>query len=453
VPEHFGLIAMVTAVTTVAERFKDLGLSMATVQSLELTNAEASSLFWINAGFGIAVAVGLVALSLPIAHFFGEPRLGLITTVLAATFLFGGLSVQHQALLRRHMRFGRLAAVQLGSSLISVAVAIALALADYGYWALVAREVVRSACLAAGSWAALPWRPLHPSRGADVRRHMRFGSNIAAFNLLWFFVYNLDQIVIGRLFGAHTLGIYRQGVQLVLGPIYQIIGPINSVAETALSRLQSDREGYRRYYMRILNAFTLVSLPIAAIVTVFAEEIILVLMGVQWLPAAEFVRIFAIVAFIRPAASTVGFVMTTQGRSGRYLAWGCLSAVALVTCVLVGSMWGPRGIALGHLVAAYAFGIPLLLFGFKGSPVGMRQFLEAIWRPLVASSAVAVALLLVHQQLQGELPPLGRLALGAPAGIALYLLLLVVLPGGRREIAALGHALRMRRDALPGDPS
>jgi O-antigen/teichoic acid export membrane protein len=52
VPEYFGLISMITALTAFAERFKDLGLSIATIQRESITHAQVSTLFWINSFVG-----------------------------------------------------------------------------------------------------------------------------------------------------------------------------------------------------------------------------------------------------------------------------------------------------------------------------------------------------------------------------------------------------------------
>lgn len=437
VPEEFGLIAMVTAVTMIAERFKDMGLSMATVQSNQISDAEASSLFWINLGLGTLIAAVVLALAWPIAAFYNEPRLVPITIWLSSGFVLGALSAQHQALMRRLLMYNTLAKIQLSASVLSVAIAIVLALAGWGYWALVAREIARNLLLAVGNWLGLRWRPSSPFHGADVRRHVRFGANIAAFNLIWFFVQSLDQLVIGRLFGAAQLGLYRQGVALVLGPIYQLNVPVNSVAESVLSRVQNNPVEYARYYVRIVGGFCMAILPMAAFVALFAEELIHFLMGDQWLPASEFVRIFAIVAMVRPASSTVGFVMTTQGRSGRYLAWGLMSAAALSICILLGSHWGARGVAIGHVVAAYAFALPLLVFGFKGSHVGIQHFVAALWRPMIATIIVVSLVGICKVYWLMPLSLALRLLAGGALTFVLYACALLALPGGREQLLAI----------------
>src|SRR5947208_3737169 len=52
-PHDFGLVAMVTTVTSFLRVFKDAGLSIATVQRERITHAQVSNLFWIN----IAVSI------------------------------------------------------------------------------------------------------------------------------------------------------------------------------------------------------------------------------------------------------------------------------------------------------------------------------------------------------------------------------------------------------------
>ena len=91
-PEEFGLVAMVIAFTAVAERFNDLGLSVATIQRRNITHDQVSTLFWVNAATGFAIALLVVALAVPIARFYGEPRLVAICMVLASTFVFSGRS-------------------------------------------------------------------------------------------------------------------------------------------------------------------------------------------------------------------------------------------------------------------------------------------------------------------------------------------------------------------------
>src|SRR3989442_10865931 len=123
-PEHFGLISMVTALTAFAEMFKDLGLGIATIQRREITHEQVSTLFWINTGVGILIMLLFAGASPLISRVYGDTRLLWVTIAISSTFFFGGLTIQHQALLLRHMEFARLAFIHVFSTALSFAIGV-----------------------------------------------------------------------------------------------------------------------------------------------------------------------------------------------------------------------------------------------------------------------------------------------------------------------------------------
>src|SRR5438034_7136466 len=56
-PKDFGLVGMVTAFTGVLNLFRDFGLSTATVQRLDVTEEQLSTLFWVNMAVGAVLTV------------------------------------------------------------------------------------------------------------------------------------------------------------------------------------------------------------------------------------------------------------------------------------------------------------------------------------------------------------------------------------------------------------
>jgi PST family polysaccharide transporter len=429
VPEEFGLISMVIAITAIAERFKDLGLALVTVQREKIGYEEVNVLFWLNAALGLLMFVLIAACARPIAAFYGDSRLVEITLAIAICFLFGGITIQHQALLRRQMAFGKIATVQLTASVLSIVVAIVLAVAGFGYWALVAREVAHSLFVALGSWVAFPWVPGRPRWQRNFKSMVFFGRDVTVFNVIWFLAHNLDQILVGRLFGASALGLYRQGINLVLAPVSHLTYPISTVAEAALSRLQSDPEKYRRYYVRLVGSVSAISMPLVMFFVVFAEEIVLIALGPRWGGATVFVRILAIAALVKPVTTTAGFVMTSCGKTQRYVWWGFLSSLALAMSLLIGALGGVTGIAWGHVGAAYLLSIPLLYVGFKGTPIRVSDFVTATMRP-IAASLIMVGILAGIKASGLVSSPLGMLAVGATVAIPVFAAAWVLLPGG-----------------------
>ena len=143
-----------------------------------------------------------------VVAFYGEPRLYWITVVFGVTFIFGGLAAQHQALLLRKMRFATLATIDLLSLAISSAVGVVMAWLDWHYWALVGMAVAGSIVGNPGTWIAIPWVPGLPRKSSGVRSMLHFGWMTTFNNVIVFFAWNSDNILLGRFWGADALGLY-----------------------------------------------------------------------------------------------------------------------------------------------------------------------------------------------------------------------------------------------------
>src|SRR5215469_4814698 len=168
-PADFGIVAMVTALTGLASAFADFGLSEATIQRKEITHEQVSTLFWINVVIGFGLTLITAALGPVLVAFYREPRLLAITLTLSLTFLFGGLRVQANALLKRQMRFAALAFRDVAAYMIAVPLAVGLAWRGAGYWALVALPLTLNFSQMAISWLLVHWRPGLPHRDKEVK--------------------------------------------------------------------------------------------------------------------------------------------------------------------------------------------------------------------------------------------------------------------------------------------
>src|SRR6266481_8297271 len=140
-PKDFGLVAIITVLTSFAPLLIDFGLGDATAQKSKINRSQVSSLFWLSSGIGLAIAVIVAACSPLIAWIYREPRLETIALYSAISFVLWGMSNQHLALLRRTMQFGTIAKIQFLGTLAGIAVAILIAFCGYGYWALVLRPI------------------------------------------------------------------------------------------------------------------------------------------------------------------------------------------------------------------------------------------------------------------------------------------------------------------------
>jgi PST family polysaccharide transporter len=421
---------------------------MATVQKDVLTHFQVSNLFWVATGLGLGVALLIIAASPLVAWFYDEPRLKPITLALAAAPFFSGLTIQHQALLRRNMRQREIATVQVSSQCLAYVLGIALAWHYRSYWALVALPIAASALRMAGTWLACAWRPGLPRRGTGVREMIGFGANLTGFSFVNYFARSGDNLLIGWAWGETALGMYERAYKLMMAPVHQINGPLAGVMIPALSRLNAEPTSYRAAYLRCITVLQFISCPLLALVAVMAPTVVQVVLGPGFADAAPILRWLAIAGFLQPLVNTLGWLYISQGRSRDLMKWGLVSSALIVASFVIGISWGPLGVArayalmIGIVIAPFA----IWFAGSKGAVSRVDLARECAYALAVAAPTV-MASSFVAYELSSE-PASTRLMLAAIASGVSTAPLLIFTRRGReiftqiKEIASHVHTGR-----------
>jgi PST family polysaccharide transporter len=437
-PGDFGLFGMVVAITGFILLFKDLGLATATVQRAEVSHAQVSTLFWINIALSAAIMVVTMLAAPLIAWFYGDPRLIGITLALSCAFLLGGATVQHLALLSRQMRFRALAVVEIISYATAAAAALLAAFLGARYWALVVQQLTLAMAMTIGVWTACRWRPGRPVRRSGVRPLLRFGGNLTLFGVLNYFARHLDDVLIGRFWGAAALGFYTKAYSLLLLPLRQINAPVAQIAVPTLSRLQDQPDRYRRYYLNALRLIALATMPSIALLFVIAREVVYLVLGPQWNVAGELFSIMAVAAFVQPVLATGGWIYVSMGQANRMARWGGLFALLYCVSFGIGLPWGVRGVALAYSVAVWLLAVTSLWAAFRRSPVRVGAALGTVAPAAVMGLVVAATGWQIRRWLLPAHPAL-IVALCAIAAILVTALLVGLWPALRRDLrGALG---------------
>lgn len=448
-PADFGLVMMVTAITNLGQAFADLGLSEATIQHPEISHNQVSTLFWINVAIGLTLTSITAAMAPVLAWFYHEPRLKDIAFLVSLTFLIGGLRVQHDALLRRQMRFKSLAIRDVASYALAVPVAITMAWRGAGYWAIVALPLTVNLTQMSLSWLMVRWIPGLPRRDAKVRSLIAFGGSVAASYLVFNVNRSADSILIGWHWGAGPLGLYSRAYNLLMLPVRQLGAPARSVAVPAFSRVQGDPERLARYYLRTANLIMWITAPIFGFLFVAAVPVIALALGNRWLAAAPVFQILAIFALGQLLLESTLWLLVSQGQSQRLLKLLLVISPIVVGGYAIGLPFGIKGVALsGSLVLLVIF--PWILkFSFRGTNLTLQRFGQAIVYPiLVCVGGVCLAELALHLTApQRTVSQLLVTALGFAVGSSLSFLI----PAVRAEARSLKAIFRKAHSAEAPD--
>ena len=422
-PEDFGLVAMVTAIAGVFSVLKDAGLSAATVQRDTISNDQMSTLFWVNMLVGLTLAFLLIASAPIIVTLYHEPRLFWVTVALAVDFVFAGAMAQHSALLQRQMRFDTIALIDIIALLAGMIVAVAMAVGGLGYWALVGQAVILPVACAICTWTAVRWIPGMPRRNVGIRSMMRFGGTVTLNVIVVYIAYNIEKVLLGRFWGADALGIYGRAYQLINVPTSNLNSAFGGVVFSALSRIQDDPNRLKSYFLKGYSMFLTLTLPITLSCALFADDIVLVLLGPKWTEAAPIFRLLAPTILVFALINPLGWLLFATGRVERSLKVAFVLAPLVIAAVVAGIPYGPSGVAFAYSAVMMAWVIPHIAWCIHGSVISLWDIVR-ILRPIFISGIIAAVLGFAVQYFYSwMLSPIPRLVLESSVLFGSYFLM------------------------------
>lgn len=441
-PTEFGLVGMVTAFTGVMYLFRDFGLSAAAIQRPVVTDEEISTLFWINMGVGLLLGGLAVALAPAIAAFYREPRLFGVAAVLAAGFAFNAAGVQHQAILQRQLRFTALAVINTTSLVIGTVLAIVVAVAGYGYWALVALTVSLPLTTTVLLWLSTAWVPGMPHRGAGIRSMMRFGGTVTLSGTMAYVASNFEKILIGRFWGTDAIGIYGRAYQLINIPTENLNSAAGEVAFSVLSRLQDDPGRLKRYFLKGYSLVLTLTLPVTIACLLFADDMIFVFLGPKWKAATVIFRVLAPTVLVCAIVNPLVWFLSSIGLVGRTLKVTLVVSPFMIAGYVMGLPYGPTGVAFAYSSVMTLSVIPLVAWCVHGTVISFRDILLSVSRPLAASLVAASFALGVRFFCGQLLSPLPRLVLESSFLFVPYFALLLFVAGEKALYLDVIRALK-----------
>ncbi len=449
-PEDFGLVGMIHPVTAFVWLMRDLGLSAATVQREHLEERQVSALFWINVLVSVGLALLVAALSPAVAAFYGDPRLVWVTIALATTMAFGGLASQHQALLRREMRFFEIGVIEVLGLAIGFASAVVAAMQGLEYWSLVINIAVRETTISLMLMVRSGWRPSRPGHLKSAREMLRFGWYLAGAKFLEYATRNVDAVLVGKFWGSGALGLYNVAYRLLLLPIQQLNGPLGIVAVPVLSRLQHDVDRYRRFYRQGILLLTSASMPLVMLTAAAAERMVVVLAGTQWQDATPIFLALAPAAWVGSFNAATVWVFVSNGRTDRQFAMKCVTVPIIIAGIAIGVPHGPIGAALGYSIGSVLVAPIAVFWCYRGTPLRIMDLLSAIARPTSASLLAGGVAAWLSRSIDAPATSIPALLSVAIVFGVTYVAAWIGLPGGfqqLRECLSLARDLRGKRRA------
>jgi PST family polysaccharide transporter len=399
-----------------------MGTGQALIQKEDLNEEAVLTCFWYTVILGAVLGVAVACLAPLAALAFKAPGVTGVLLVLAVTFPILGSTTVQQALLERHSRFSLLARIDAVSAVSGLAAGVTAAYLGAGAYSLALSSLVLALVSSGQLWFASEFRPRWFWSWNEFRAIRRFSDYLVGFTIVNYFGSNMDSMIIGRLLGADSLGLYSLARRIVLLPVQNLTRVASRALYPVMSRQQAVPEEMANLYLRSLSLIAFISAPTFAGLFVLRDLVVLVILGNKWTAVSDIVFWLAPVGFSMSMLCTGGSVLMARGRSDTLLYISLVSTPIAVAAYIIGAKWGVTGVAAAFFVAAVITDLPTFYVVFRVLGPGLfARFLRSISPPMCLAGVMALVVLACREVLPlGSLPTVGQLAVLALAGVATY---------------------------------
>ena len=447
-PEEFGIATVGRIFLLLAEHATQVGLPAAMVRLKELRPAHMSTSLVFGLGVGAVAWLVLTGLAPVLAGFFDTPEVASVLPVAAAAFLIAPWGATGRVPIVRDMRFSQLAASTWIKALGQAATSIALAWNGFGFWSLVYGHLAGEVAGAASKLYFSRWIPRFGFSRDALADLWSYGVGRQMKGLLRYVGNNVDNIIVGRMLGMGSLGLYDKAfvsLKKLMGRIDVGQGEMFRI----LAVIREDEARFRKAFRKLALARTVLACPVFIAFVVVAPQLFFVLYGAQWMPAVPVFQILCAFAFLQVMTRTAAMANEVIGLMWRQVAIRAGHVVLIATGVFVGSRWGLVGVACGVLCARVM--LTIMVHTLLRSATGLRwsELLSPLVPALLNAAVIATLLLITETAVRAVDPtvhPLPLLAIQGGVAVPVYVCFLLYSPF--RDVRAL--ASETVSDFFPG---
>jgi len=386
----------------------------------------------ISAGVTLVFAVGgvmactLILLRHVISSFFGTDIVKpLIFTALVLPLL--SLAAYFDGVLSKQFEFRKNAFFDFVSTVMGQAfISIGLAYFGFGVWSLLLGATSVGLIKLGLQFSAGVWRYIKPTR---VPYELLSKSGWMVLYSIWNYLgRNADNLIVGKMLGSESLGLYQRAYNLMMRPVLLIGGVTTGVFYPLMASLQSDEERLRSAYLRGVLLASLFGLPMSLFLFVHATEMIVVLFGPRWVGVIEPFRLLALVLYFRLGYRISDATLLAEGAMRAVNLLQFLFAILVITGTIIGCRWGVTGVAAGVAFALLGFFVASAGYTNWRLGVGVYQFTKMQLPGVLIGGLSILPSLLLHKAVMSVAGPIGVLVIG---GISLFISYGLVLSYGR----------------------
>lgn len=339
-PDQYGTVAVLTVFTGFFSIMSDIGISSAVIQFRNLSEKDHRHLFTFSIVLGIGLAACFYVVCCLIAVVYADRAYYSLGAILTLSVIFNSANMVPNGLLLKDKRFDLVGIRLVVCTCLVGVLTIAMALMGMGCYALVMNSVLTSLFVLVWNLAHLRLKPLLGDFRSALKKVWHYSMFQFGHECMGYFARNIDSLLVGKFFGASTLGYYNKAYTLYGYPESYLISSITSTLRPFFAEHQDDSDAMYGRALIVAKTVSLLAGCCTCTLSVCASEIIVVLFGEQWLPAGPLLQVLALSIYAQSMNGVLAPVMGAKGRTDLLMLSTTVNSILTIITVVMGSMLG-----------------------------------------------------------------------------------------------------------------
>jgi len=417
--EDYGIAGTAGVLVGLLSLITDAGIGRALVLQRERRELLVSQAHSASMLVGLVTSAMMILASIPVARFYGEPRVAPVVCVLSLVLLLSGMNTVPLAMLQQRLDYRKLAAIDFLKAIVQASTVLVGAVFGLRYWSL-------PLGLIAGQLAAVALTrrfvavALERPRFSDLRPLLGYSRHLVVGSVAWFAYSNADFAVVGRVAGLSALGFYQFAWNVAQLPGEKLGNVLQSVVGPFFGSIGDDAEKLRHYFLVFSELLVSIMLPVLCGFALVCPIAVPLIFGAKWAQSVPIVQILVLCAAVGSISQLGHHVLGATGRA----AFGTkLNLVALlvlpVSFYFAARAGGPLAVAGVWLLVQPVMVVVLLSQMQTTIRLSILQYVKELRAPIVSSAAMTVAVLLTKNVVSG-FTPLSQLMAMILTGVVVY---------------------------------
>jgi len=355
-PTEMGAFAVAFALLQFAQFLGGFGLNTVILRSESMDLVTRSRILGLALAATALVITAYMLALLVFPGFTAGPVPRDLLLIMLPVAVLNCFSMTGYSLMVRELRFRGIFALRIVSTLTYQAVAIPLAVAQYGPFSLAAGFVAAGSVFAIGMLIATRGAFLIVPRLEGTRAITRLAGVVFVTTALQQARDLLVVQIVGRMAGLGALGVYSRGNDLVQQTNRVVTETVIPVFAPYIFRSVRNGEDSRALFLQSLAMISAISWPAALVLSALSEPLVRLLLGPQWGEVAKLLHVMAFLLAVFPFGAVAGTFNVAHRQEVRLLVIGCFNLVATVILTLLVLPYGLLAVSAA-VIAVQAVGV------------------------------------------------------------------------------------------------